>query len=108
MWLNNKNKTMTQTNHRKAMTEEKVTAFLDDSGKLTGQFQKGDWSHHRDFDPRQYRVMTLSEFYKALEEHNEKVRRAWRKETIEDFLGKGFPNPHGFYADTPYADNFWN
>ena len=75
---------------------EKVTAFLDEFGDLTGEYQRGDWSRHQRFDARRNIVMTMEEFNAKVSRQNARAQRAaiisedeiWMS-TSQDFLNDG-------------------
>ena len=90
-----------------------ITAILDTHGRLTGQYQKGDWSRHKDFDPTKHIVMDKEEFDEWVDMQNKDVKRL--QERQEQMLPRVIPMdelyPHGIENSLcgigERADNFW-
>lgn len=50
-----------------------ITALLTSDGKLSGRFQRGDYSDHLNFNPATFTVMTELEFYSQIEKQNSNI-----------------------------------
>ena len=89
-------------------TPEVITAVIDGTGQLTGQFQRGDWSMHRDFDPAKHKVMPKYEFDKAIAKLNKAITKKNQMAGIismNELYPRGIENSLWGVGDR--ADNFW-
>ena len=68
----------------------KITAEINSKGKLTGRFQRGDWSKHSKFDNKKAKVFeTEKDFDEAIEKHNKSVHEQFYDDVAK---AKGFKN----------------
>ena len=73
------------------------------NGKYTGEWQKGDWSKHPDFDSTRNKVMTKDEFDKAIAKENEAIAKRNRAKSIIT-LDEIY---NDYSRDEAYQDNLW-
>jgi hypothetical protein len=65
-----------QIKNKAEEVDKLITVFLDEDNRITGKYQSGDWSRHRDIHKYNVRVMRYSQYMKEVEENNRRAREA--------------------------------